>query len=347
MTKRRAVAVAVLPSVFAFVVYLWALGVPALWLDEAATASEVGRSLGGLLGFLAHRDAGLGAYYLAMSAWTSVGDAEWWLRLPSAAAMAVAAGVIADLARRWWGVSSGITAGVLTALSPMASRYAQEARPYALVVAVGVLSVWLLLRAVRTDRWRWWAVYAAALTLHAGRRTTEPAHRAAAGVGSRSAPAAVRRRSHHTGVPSAVPAHLGARARPSRRGRAAAPDGLDGRGRGRCGCSGGMGSPGEDACARRSWTGPARGRTSRCGRLPYRRCGVRNPHDRSHSSVLPARLRLRPTWVAGGLPPGVRRVWIVVPRWQGGKPSGVTGLRHVRTTSVAGARVMLWERPRR
>ncbi|MGH3488051.1 MAG: hypothetical protein ACRDP8_09095 [Actinopolymorphaceae bacterium] len=48
--------------------------------------------------------------------------------------------------------------------------------------------------------------------------------------------------------------------------------------------------------------------------------------------------------VAGGLPPDVRRVWIVVPQWQQGRPSGVTRLRHVRTASVAGARVMLWER---
>lgn len=45
-----AFAVAVLPALGALVLYLFRIGTPALWLDEAATAGESGRSLSGLLG---------------------------------------------------------------------------------------------------------------------------------------------------------------------------------------------------------------------------------------------------------------------------------------------------------
>ncbi|MGH3488050.1 MAG: hypothetical protein ACRDP8_09085 [Actinopolymorphaceae bacterium] len=58
---------------------------------------------GSLLGFLSHRDAGLGAYYLLMSGWTTWGEVEGWLRLRSAVAIAVAAGAMADL----WPVAAG------------------------------------------------------------------------------------------------------------------------------------------------------------------------------------------------------------------------------------------------
>ena len=176
-----AFAVAVLPALAALVLYVFGIGTPALWLDEAATAGESGRSLSGLLGFLAERDAGLGAYYLFMHGWTSFGDGEAWLRLPSAVAMAVAVGMLADLGRRWWGSGAGVAAGLLLALSPMASRYAQEARPYALAVLAAVAAAWSLWRAAGysspTDApagsagsaglagsaRRWWIAYATAV----------------------------------------------------------------------------------------------------------------------------------------------------------------------------------------
>lgn len=145
-----AFAVAVLPALGALAFYLVRIGTPALWLDEAATAGESGRSLSGLLGFLAERDAGLGAYYLFMHGWTWFGDGEAWLRLPSAVAMAAAVGLLADLGRRWWGSGAGVAAGLLPAVSPMASRYAQEARPYAFAVLAAVAAAWCLWRAAES-----------------------------------------------------------------------------------------------------------------------------------------------------------------------------------------------------
>nr|WP_238345016.1 glycosyltransferase family 39 protein [Actinopolymorpha cephalotaxi] len=105
-----------------------------------------------------------------MHGWTSFGDGEAWLRLPSAVAMAVAVGMLADLGRRWWGSGAGVAAGLLLALSPMASRYAQEARPYALAVLASVAAAWCLWRAAGSaesprsagSARRWWIAYAVA-----------------------------------------------------------------------------------------------------------------------------------------------------------------------------------------
>ncbi|MGW5358702.1 glycosyltransferase family 39 protein [Actinopolymorpha pittospori] len=142
-----AVAALALPVLCALVLHLWRIGTPALWLDEAATAQDTDRSLSSLVDFLSHRDAGLGAYYLLLHGWTRLGEGEAWLRLPSALAMVAAVALVADLARRWWGNASAVASGLLLALSPMASRYAQEARPYALALFLAVAAVWCLWRA--------------------------------------------------------------------------------------------------------------------------------------------------------------------------------------------------------
>lgn len=154
-----------LPVLCALVLHLWRIGTPALWLDEAATAQDAGRSLGSLIDFLSHRDAGLGAYYLLLHVWIRAGDGEAWLRLPSALAMVAAVALVADLARRWWGNASAVASGLLLASSPMASRYAQEARPYALALFLAVAAIWCLWRAGTRPGRVEWVVYAVAVAL--------------------------------------------------------------------------------------------------------------------------------------------------------------------------------------
>lgn len=151
------------PAVLACALFCWRLGTPALWLDEAATAQDAGRPLGELLTFLTERDLGLGAYYLGMHAWTLLGSAEWWLRLPSVIAMTLATAFVADVARRTWGTRAAYVAGLVFALAPVASRYAQEARPYALAIALAVVAWWLLHRALEDGGRRWWVGYAIAV----------------------------------------------------------------------------------------------------------------------------------------------------------------------------------------
>ncbi|WP_020573256.1 glycosyltransferase family 39 protein [Actinopolymorpha alba] len=434
-TWRSSAAGSVLvPVVVALAFFLWRLGRPALWLDEAATVQESGRSLGSLLAFLSERDAGLGAYYLGMHVWTRVGDSEWWLRLPSALAMAAAVGLVADLARRWWGSASALGAGLILALSPMASRYAQEARPYAFAVAFAVLSTWLLWRAV-TERRRWWIGYSAALAalglthlvallvllahpaflMAAWRRSGDVrtlqrwllAGLAGLGLPVVLAVMVFAQRGTVSWIPTpelsdvgdayvamagsvaylavlALLAAFGARLDSLTAALATwcvlPPAILAAVGlltpaflpRYLVVCGPALvllaaGALRESARWRVlfvaavalavAWTPLVRMRAVDGHGGDIRsvanviaadcRAGDAVQSNLSTVQTLPYYLRRSecdPSWVSGGLPPQVRRVWVVVPNWQRGRPSGVTGLAEVRTVAVPGLRVSLWRR---
>ncbi|WP_231933609.1 glycosyltransferase family 39 protein [Micromonospora coxensis] len=134
------------------------------WRDELASWSAATRSLPDLFRLTGTVDAATGPYYLLLHGWVRLaGDSPAALRLPSALAMAAAAGLTAVLGRRLFGARAGLLAGLLLAVLPGTSRYAQEARPYALATLFAVLATLLLVRALdRPGRARW-AGYAAAV----------------------------------------------------------------------------------------------------------------------------------------------------------------------------------------
>ncbi|GAB2806871.1 hypothetical protein GCM10022221_00310 [Actinocorallia aurea] len=143
---------------------LWTLGTPSLWRDEAVTADLAGRSLPQLAAVLGKIDAVHAAYYALMQVWTAVaGDSVIALRLPSALAAAAAAGLTAALGRRLVSDRAGLIAGLLVAASPFVARHAQEARQYAIVMAVAALASWLLVRADGRRGWAWYALSVVAL----------------------------------------------------------------------------------------------------------------------------------------------------------------------------------------
>ena len=91
----------VAPPVVTLLVMLAGITVPSYWRDEAATLAAVQRPFGDMIRMLGNVDAVHGAYYFL--AWAIVrvfGSGELALRLPSAIAMAVAAGFVAALGRR-------------------------------------------------------------------------------------------------------------------------------------------------------------------------------------------------------------------------------------------------------
>ena len=114
------------------------------------------------MAYVRNTDAVHGAYYLLMHLVTERGQSELIARLPSALAAALTAGGIAVIGRRLVSARAGLLAGLIYALLPVVSRYAQEARSYAIVSALGVLATYLLLRALATTTVRviWFAGYA-------------------------------------------------------------------------------------------------------------------------------------------------------------------------------------------
>ena len=79
--------------------------------------------------------------------------------------MAVAAGLVAALGRRLVSPAAGLAAGLVFAVLPQVSLYAQDARSYAMVTALGAAGSYLLLRAIGAPGRRrgWLTGYAACL----------------------------------------------------------------------------------------------------------------------------------------------------------------------------------------
>jgi mannosyltransferase len=152
---RRLDPVLLAPALITLVIGAWDLGTPSYWRDEAATLDAESRSVPALLHMLTNVDAVHGAYYLFM--WPIVhafGTSEFALRLPSLLAMTAAAVGVAALGRRLHSARAGLLAGLVFAVLPQVSRYAQEARSYAFVLACAVLASYLLIRATDAPH-RW------------------------------------------------------------------------------------------------------------------------------------------------------------------------------------------------
>ncbi|MFD0540065.1 glycosyltransferase family 39 protein [Actinomadura luteofluorescens] len=145
------------------------IGTPSLWLDEAATISMTTRSYGDMLRVFPHLDLVHALYYMIMKPWVAAfGTDALALRLPGALAMAAAAAGVAVIGRRCLGPAAGLAAGLAWAAGPQTSRWAQEARSYAMTAAVAVLATYLLVRALDRDeqrRWPWFAGYAPAVAV--------------------------------------------------------------------------------------------------------------------------------------------------------------------------------------
>ncbi|MFC3819246.1 glycosyltransferase family 39 protein [Planomonospora venezuelensis] len=134
--------------------------------DELATHSAARRGLGGLWELAQHIDGHFLPYYGFMHLWLQFGQAEWWMRLPSALATGAAAMLVAVLGRRLHSLPAGLLAAAVYAALPAVSYHGQNARSYAFAAAAAVLATWALHRAVAEPARRGrWAGYAAAVAL--------------------------------------------------------------------------------------------------------------------------------------------------------------------------------------
>jgi mannosyltransferase len=134
------------------------LGIWGLARDSSMGNDEVATRWAALLGLrqLAHLlntvDAVHGLYYLLMHGWMVLGTSPAVMRIPSVISMTAAVGMTAILARRLTGSGwAGLFAGLIMALTPVISFYAQTARSYALVVACVLGSTLALLHAMEAE----------------------------------------------------------------------------------------------------------------------------------------------------------------------------------------------------
>ena len=159
-----------LSGLVTLVVTLWRIQKPSYWRDEGATLSAVHRSFPQLLRLLDRMDAVHGTYYVLMWPWVRLaGSGELAVRLPSAVAMAVAAGVVTVLGRRLVSTGAGLAAGLAFAAIPAVSWFGQDARPFALETAAAAVASYCLVRLLDGDRLRrraaWYALSLVAVGL--------------------------------------------------------------------------------------------------------------------------------------------------------------------------------------
>jgi mannosyltransferase len=162
---------AVVAAAAMLVLGLWGLARDsAMGNDEVATRWAASLSLGQLAHLLRNIDAVHGAYYLLMHFWMLIGASPAALRVPSVIAMAAAVALVAVIGRQLTGSGwAGLFAGLVTALTPAISYYAQTARSYALVFACVTASTLILIKALTSERSPaagaarsrpWWLAYA-------------------------------------------------------------------------------------------------------------------------------------------------------------------------------------------
>jgi mannosyltransferase len=154
------------PALLTLALGFYQLGRPELWRDELASWSLATRPLSSLIATARHTGATQLAYYLLLHVWiTAFGDSVDAMRSLSVLAMAAAAACVTMVGRRLAGTRAGLCAGLVFALVPSVSRFAQEARFYALEVLVATLATLLLLRALDRPSARRWLAYGACLAL--------------------------------------------------------------------------------------------------------------------------------------------------------------------------------------
>lgn len=144
------------------------LGAQALWVDEFATFLVARHPLTDIpSAALAGNAYAPPTYFWVLHLLRQLlGESATVLRLPSAVAGTLTIPVFWQVLR---GAGAGraaalIGAGML-AINPLHLWYSQEARPYAAVLFIGLGSLALVLRAMRTRAWRDWLAYAVVASL--------------------------------------------------------------------------------------------------------------------------------------------------------------------------------------
>jgi hypothetical protein len=140
--------------------------------DENATIVKLDQpSLGAVLEIAALNTSGQPGnmqplYFLIQHLfWPAIGRSASLLRFLSSAAGLLAIVVTFKLGEALFGREAGLVGALLTALLPLQLRYAQIARPYALLVLFSLVSSYCLVRALSTNRLGHWAGFVLAATL--------------------------------------------------------------------------------------------------------------------------------------------------------------------------------------
>jgi mannosyltransferase len=141
-----------------------ALGVQSFWADEGFTVEIVRHAFGGVYGAVRRTESTPPLYYYLAWLWRQpFGTGAAGLRSLSALLGTASVPDCFAAAAELFDRRAALVCAALVAVSPPLVWYSQEARAYSLLVFLGLLSIWLCVRAVRGDRraLAGWAIVAA------------------------------------------------------------------------------------------------------------------------------------------------------------------------------------------
>ena len=147
-----------IPAVLTLLAGLYKISGPSFTRDETATLAAAHRSFPQLVRMLGTVDVVHGAYYALI--WLVVragGSGEFAVRLPSAVALAVAAAFVTVLGVRLVSAWAGLASGLVFAVLPSVSWFAESAREGAIVAALATVASYCLVGALQAEdtRRRW------------------------------------------------------------------------------------------------------------------------------------------------------------------------------------------------
>src|SRR5258705_3772980 len=114
------------------------------WLDEAISVGIARLPWQQFFDVLRHREINMALYYVLLHFWLVLGSSEGFIRGLSVLFSVATVPVMYALGARLFGRGTGLLAAWLLAINAYNVRYAQEARGYALVIFLAVLTTWLL-----------------------------------------------------------------------------------------------------------------------------------------------------------------------------------------------------------
>lgn len=138
----------------ATVLRLLLLGSKSFWLDEANSlrVATMGQTLLWSGGSERYHPP---LFYWFVEQWMQWGQSEFFLRLPFALMGAVTIFLLYKLAHNLFDREVAISVLWLSALSPLLIWYSQELRSYALLMMLGVASIWSAVRLLKTGNLVW------------------------------------------------------------------------------------------------------------------------------------------------------------------------------------------------
>lgn len=139
---------AILPAAifgFALVLRLIDIGRRPFWLDEIFTLERASMSPAALVhdSFINHH---MPSFFLMLAPLVSLGDPQFWLRVPSAAFGAAAVALVYLIAREIAGRMAGVFAALVIGFSPTALAFSQEARSYTMEMCLILVALYGVVR---------------------------------------------------------------------------------------------------------------------------------------------------------------------------------------------------------